>query len=155
MKNKWQCDNLEETAESAGQLLTEIKEQAGSLDKASVLALSGNLGAGKTTWVQKLAAHLGVVDQVNSPTFVLRKRYPLTDEVFKDLVHFDAYRLHSAQELADLGWREDTARADRLICVEWPERVREILPKEVWWLRFEVSDQNSRLIRVSKGRKDR
>jgi len=95
---------------------------------AVVVALEGNLGAGKTTFVQALGKELGVTDTMQSPTYVLMKSYPLLHEQFKTLVHIDAYRLEKPEEFAAL--RPETFLQDpaNLICIEWPERVVGMLP---------------------------
>lgn len=75
-------------------------------ETATVIALSGDLGAGKTTLTQELARQLGVTDTVISPTFVIMKEYAITRGPYTQLVHIDAYRLESAAELERLGWRD-------------------------------------------------
>ena len=90
---------------------------------AAVLALSGELGSGKTAFVKALAKELGVEETVTSPTFVIEKIYKLSHSRFKNLVHVDAYRLESAHELEVLGFKELLQNAENLVAIEWPERV--------------------------------
>jgi tRNA threonylcarbamoyladenosine biosynthesis protein TsaE len=97
---------------------------------ARIVALSGGLGAGKTTYVQTVAREFGVEDQVNSPTFVIEKIYTCTEGPFVRLVHIDAYRLKNAHELEILGWRDIAADGGNLILVEWPENVAELMPAD-------------------------
>jgi tRNA threonylcarbamoyladenosine biosynthesis protein TsaE len=103
-----------------------VKKDAG----AQLVLLEGELGAGKTTFVQALARSLGVKERVTSPTFVIQKTYALpssqTKHGFKRLVHIDAYRLNSLDDLRMLGWGECVADPHALILLEWPERVREV-----------------------------
>src|SRR4051812_10109093 len=96
---------------------------------ARIVALSGDLGAGKTTYVQTLAREFGVEDQVNSPTFVIEKIYECSEGPFVRLIHIDAYRLKNMHELEVLGWAEIVADKANLILIEWPENVAEILPE--------------------------
>ncbi len=104
---------------------------------ATVVALSGELGAGKTTFAQAVAEAFGVEEVVTSPTFVLEKIYALPvqeglkGQKFTRLVHIDAYRLRGVHELEHLGWRELLQDPGNLIVLEWPERVAEAVPKDV------------------------
>lgn len=109
----------------AKRVLAEIQKQN---QQATLLALTGELGAGKTTLVQALAADLGITETVNSPTFVIAKFYDATDDRFKRLIHIDAYRIESESELTVLGWDAMLADPDTLIVVEWPERIIGALP---------------------------
>jgi len=96
---------------------------------ATLIALVGELGAGKTTFVQALARELGVKEAVQSPTYVLMKRYGISNHPqFKTLVHIDAYRLEKAEEFAALKPEEFLNDPRALVCIEWPERVRGALP---------------------------
>lgn len=98
------------------------------LNRAALIALTGELGAGKTTFVQALARALGVTETVQSPTYVLMKSYPISYKQFTTLVHIDAYRLEKPEEFSAL--KSDTFLNDphNLVCIEWPERVTGKLP---------------------------
>lgn len=97
---------------------------------ATVVALYGNLGTGKTTFVQYFAKNLGIKKKVNSPTFVIMKRYRLKHKNFKNLFHFDAYRLKNEKELLHLGWKEIILDPGHLVFIEWPENIKKALPKK-------------------------
>lgn len=122
------------------ELSTLAKEVLGQLssyaDRATVLALQGPLGAGKTTFAQALARELGVEGSVQSPTYVLMKSYPTTHAVFSTLVHIDAYRLENPQEFLALKPEGFFKSPQTLVCIEWPERVAGILPKPDLTVRF-------------------
>jgi tRNA threonylcarbamoyladenosine biosynthesis protein TsaE len=107
-------------------------------ERATVLALSGDLGAGKTTFVQHLARTLGVADTITSPTFVIMKRYHTTDADFHTLIHIDAYRLESVDELTVLGFDHLLKEKGTIICIEWPERVAALVPPHAAHLSFEI-----------------
>jgi tRNA threonylcarbamoyladenosine biosynthesis protein TsaE len=93
-------------------------------DRATVVLLSGNLGAGKTAFVKVVAQTLGIEGVVNSPTFVLEKIYQIpNDERYQRLVHIDAYRLEGQEELAPLAFEEFLKDPKNLIMLEWPEKV--------------------------------
>jgi len=115
-----------------------IAALAASPRGATVLALSGDLGAGKTTFVQGLAAALGVTEKVTSPTFILEKIYPLSDQKWERLVHIDAYRLDGEYQLEALAWSETAADPGALIALEWPERIPGAIPESAIRLRFEI-----------------
>jgi tRNA threonylcarbamoyladenosine biosynthesis protein TsaE len=113
-------------------------------DAATVLALKGDLGAGKTTFTQALARELGVQDAVQSPTYVLMKSYPLelsdaganTNKKFTKLVHIDAYRLERPEEFDVLRPQEFLSDPHALVVVEWPEKLEGRLPKPDMTLAF-------------------
>ena len=113
----------------ADELLAAIGMEKGSAkERATVVALSGDLGAGKTTLTQAVARKLGVAESVISPTFVIMKMYYAKHDAYARLVHIDAYRLNSSAELERLGWGELIADPKNLILIEWPERVPEAIP---------------------------
>ena len=95
---------------------------------ATLVTLSGELGAGKTSFTQAVARALGVEGSVTSPTFVLMKVYTLSNAPFKRLVHIDAYRLQGGQDLPALGFDEVLTDSGNLVLLEWPEQVSDGLP---------------------------
>jgi len=97
-------------------------------EPATVIALRGDLGAGKTTFVQALARELGIEETIQSPTYVLMKSYPISYAQFTKLIHIDAYRLENAKEFAALKPEQFLNDPQTLICIEWPERVEGALP---------------------------
>lgn len=92
-------------------------------EKATLVTLSGELGAGKTAFAKEVAKTLGVEEIVTSPTFVLEKIYLLAGQPFQRLVHIDAYRLEDGDSLAPLGFDELMQDTGNLILLEWPEKV--------------------------------
>ncbi len=103
---------------------------------AAVIALSGDLGAGKTTFVQALGKELGIAETMQSPTYVLMKTYPIDYKQFTTLIHIDAYRLNGAKEFAALKPEVFLNDPKNLVCIEWPERAGEALPTPDITLRF-------------------
>lgn len=100
---------------------------------ALVIALSGELGAGKTTFVQGFMKGLGVRARIQSPTFVLWRAFSIPKKkgmYFMRAIHVDAYRLKSAKELEMLGFRKELSNPRAIIILEWPGKVKRILPKE-------------------------
>ncbi len=127
-----------QTLTTLADLVGEAKHFVASLvpapSGATLVTLSGELGAGKTAFVQEVARALGVEEVVTSPTFVLEKIYALPNyehrkSLFERLVHIDAYRLESGKELIPLGFDELMEDTDNLILLEWPEKVADMLPE--------------------------
>jgi tRNA threonylcarbamoyl adenosine modification protein YjeE len=104
-----------------------------------VIALRGDLGAGKTTFARALLRHLGVIDDVPSPTFTLLQTY---DTPRFSVSHFDLYRLQDSIELDELGW--DDALVDGVTLVEWPERALNRLPRDHLLLDFAANGDGVR-----------
>lgn len=103
-----------------------------------VLGLVGELGAGKTKFVQGLAKYLEVENTVNSPTFVLMKPYPTHHKKCKLLVHIDCYRLNSPKELLQLGLEEYLNDKRCLTVIEWADKIEKILPEKTIWIKFKL-----------------
>ena len=111
-------------------------------DTATILALRGNLGAGKTTFTQALARELGITETVQSPTYVLMKSYPISYKHLTTLVHIDAYRLETPEQFADLAPERFLHDPATLVVVEWPERVEGALPQPDLVLNFSADDSS-------------
>ena len=106
-------------------------------DSATIVTLVGELGSGKTTFVQEFAKKLGIKDVVQSPTYVLMKSYPFEGDRtsfgrprrYSRLIHIDAYRLESPAEFKTLRPEEFLNDPTALVLVEWPEKLGALLPK--------------------------
>lgn len=141
--------------------LEEIRNVAESLLKqygnpesehATIWALAGDLGAGKTTLVQALARTLGVEEIVTSPTFILEKIYPLEEQAYERLIHIDVYRFENPQELHQLNFDALIKDPKNLIVLEWPERVKTKLPSYTQWFDITIVNESTRRI-VARGSK--
>lgn len=125
--------------------VSQLRQQ---LEFGSIIALQGELGAGKTTFTQLLAKELGVTDQVLSPTFTLLKSYPLTND--QVLHHFDLYRLRSVAEVESLGIEEYLPDQKGITVIEWPEIIKDMLPPDhTLWIEFRIINENERELIVS------
>ncbi len=113
---------------------------------ARVFGLHGDLGAGNTTFMKGVAKAFGIEEDVTSPTFVIEKLFKLKGGQFDHLVHIDAYRLESSRELLNLGWKEISENPKNIIFIEWPEKVSDILPKDIENIYFTHVDENTREI---------
>jgi tRNA threonylcarbamoyladenosine biosynthesis protein TsaE len=122
-------------------------------DRAFVVGLSGDLGSGKTTFVQKIASFYEVKEKVTSPTFVLEKIYHLHAQKFEQLIHIDAYRIEESQELKTLDWYEIIKDSQNIIFIEWPERVKDTLSEVDVLITFKYIDEKKRAIICEYGGK--
>lgn len=116
---------------------------------ALVIGLSGDLGAGKTAFTKSLARAFGVTETVSSPTFVIARFYPLApNNKYAQLIHIDAYRIESTDELKPIGWEKLLQDEKNLILVEWPEKMKEKFPSDARIFQFTVVDETTRVIRA-------
>lgn len=136
--------DLEALKEEAGRFaLTLTPKESG----ATLVTLSGELGAGKTSFSQGAAEALGVEEAVTSPTFVLMKQYALRNKAFAKLIHMDAYRLDGGAALRPLGFSDALADPMNLILLEWPEKVADALPPADHHISLSVIPEGGRHIR--------
>lgn len=134
----------------AEEVLREI-HRVEAQEHATVIGLSGDLGAGKTAFVKCVADILGIEETITSPTFILEKIYTVPEnkifgERFSRLIHIDAYRLDSGSEMRALDWDTITSDPANIIFIEWPKQVAEIMPKQAISLSFEYVDEHTRTI---------
>lgn len=130
-------NNLVDTEKIAQNLLSNLGDK-------SILALSGNLGAGKTTFVKFLAKALGLEENITSPTFVLLKAYEIDFADFKKFVHVDCYRLDAKEDLADIGLQDYVADASNLVLIEWADKINNLPQDKVLHIRIEISGETAR-----------
>lgn len=130
----------------AGSLINDLKATSYQLQTATVVGLSGELGAGKTTFVKGIARAFGVREMVTSPTFVIMKVYTLVRQPWRRLLHIDAYRIESPEELRILGWDDIVTDRTNLIFVEWAEKVRSLLPCGYRAISFDVMGEDERRV---------
>ena len=120
---------------------------ARTLKGGTVVAMYGDLGAGKTAFVRGMARGMGLDCRVSSPTFTIVNEY-LGE---RELIHFDMYRLSSADELFDIGWEDYLIRGG-VCAVEWSERVSDALPEDTVWVDIaRGSGENDRIITITGG----
>ena len=128
--------SLQELDNAAAQFLKLVGEHA-------VIAFSGEMGAGKTTFIQALCRNLGIKVEVNSPTFSLVNEYftPVGDSIF----HFDLYRIETPDELFDMGY-EEYFFSGSLCLIEWPEKARNLIPEDALWVTIVIGENEARAI---------
>jgi tRNA threonylcarbamoyladenosine biosynthesis protein TsaE len=153
MQKTFVSNNARQTQE-LGRLLAE------ELRGGEIVCLSGEIGAGKTTFTQGLLEGLGVKGPYTSPTFVIMKKYCVTRNVKRetkkkelhasrftlcDVYHFDAYRV-GVPDILNLGWEEIVADKNKVVIIEWAERIMEIVPEYSLWINFKWMTENKRQV---------
>lgn len=124
----------EETKKLGKKLAKKIlKEPLGKT--AKILALTGELGSGKTTFIQGFFRGLEL-KRAPSPTFIIMRRSSLKNKKYKDVFHVDAYRLRKPEELKILEFGEVLKNPKNIVVIEWAEKIKKILLKNTVWLRF-------------------
>jgi tRNA threonylcarbamoyladenosine biosynthesis protein TsaE len=152
---------LKETAQIATDFAKTLPNEVNSeKTEATVVGLYGDLGSGKTTFMKYLVERFGVTETVQSPTFVIEKIYDLTpnpspcegegrrNKTFNKLIHIDAYRIEKAEEMLNLGWSEIIADPKNLICIEWPEKIADIMPEHTKIFFEHGEKENERKIKI-------
>ncbi len=109
-----------------------------------IFALSGDLGSGKTTFLQGFAKGFGIKNKIVSPTFILMRTYG-------NFYHLDLYRFEEnvEKEVENLGLFDLMKNSKNIIAIEWAEKIKEVLPKETVWIRFETLNENERKIEIT------
>ena len=141
---------MEYTTRSAKETHNLGKKLAKQLKGGEVLGLIGDLGAGKTTFTQGLAAGLSVKQKVTSPTFVLMKVYPTKHKTIKTLVHIDAYRIKTLADLEAIGASEYFNSKDSAVIIEWADLIAGLPQKKYLKISFGNADNQTRKITINK-----
>lgn len=134
-------NSLEDLEMAAYKFMTEM-------DDFTVFAFYGQMGAGKTTFINELCRQLGVeTDTTNSPSFAIINEYR-SDTTAELIYHFDCYRLENEQEAIDIG-AEDYFDSGAVCLIEWPERIEGLLPDDTVRVDLTVNDDETRLLKVT------
>ena len=136
MNNTFEINSIEGLSE-VSRCIVEMREFS------NIVAFYGPMGAGKTTLIKNLCHSLGVVDEVNSPTFALVNEY--VSRKGEPIYHFDFYRITRTAEALDIGFY-DYIDSGCLCIMEWPENIEEIIPEETLRVRISVSPDGSRVL---------
>lgn len=147
---KFDLENIEKIS---NRIINYLKTQ--NFDSATVLALHGDLGAGKTTLTQNISSVLGVQSIVNSPTFVIQKKYKIINDLYNNLIHIDAYRINDVEEVKILGLEKEFNKKENLIIIEWPLNIKDVLPNNIINIYLDHTEEESvREIRIEKQGED-
>ncbi len=131
-------ENITKSTEETKKLAFEIAKK---IKPGTTVALYGDLGSGKTTFTRYFVQALGIENRVQSPTFVVARKYG-------DINHVDLYRLTTEEEAVDIGIEEMLEDIDKITIVEWPEIVEKLLPEGTVKIYFEYIDENTRKITI-------
>lgn len=135
---------MNKTSHSPEETISIAREFSKKIKPGTVIALTGNLGSGKTTFIKGLAMGFGLEDAgaITSPTFALMHIYPSNPQVY----HFDLYRLDTVKDVQDIGFEEFINEPNTVTCVEWAEKAGELMPKDTVRISFEVTGDTERRI---------
>ncbi|MBL7141782.1 tRNA (adenosine(37)-N6)-threonylcarbamoyltransferase complex ATPase subunit type 1 TsaE [Patescibacteria group bacterium] len=135
------------------------KKLAQNFCGGEIIGLIGELGTGKTVFIKGLAQGLGIKKTITSPTFVLMKVYPISNQprskasllrgrqsAVKNFVHVDAYRLSSGKDLIDIGLKDWLGKSDTVTVIEWADRAMDILPKNSIIIKLKTGEKNNERI---------
>lgn len=138
-----QIPNLEALPQAAKEFVEIIDPER------TVIAFNGEMGAGKTTFINALCRELGVEEDITgSPTFAIINEYR-SDTTAELIYHFDLYRIESAEEAFDIGV-EDYFDSGCLCLLEWPEKIADILPEDIINVTLSVNPDNSRTLTIEQ-----
>jgi tRNA threonylcarbamoyl adenosine modification protein YjeE len=144
--------NVSDTRELAHILSREILFTKLGNEKAVVLGLVGELGAGKTAFTKEFIKTAGVKEKVSSPTFLIMRGFDLKSKktCFKKIYHIDAYRIEP-EDLLKLGLKEIINDPENIVMVEWADKVRKIMPRGTFWINFKHGkNENERNITFNR-----
>lgn len=116
--------------------------------KTLILALQGELGGGKTTFLKGLAKGLGVKGKILSPTFIIFRKFQIKNPKFKNFYHFDCYRIKKLNEILGLGFKMIIENPKNIVAIEWANKIKKILPKETLWINFKFKKPKEREIEI-------
>ena len=117
-------------------------------NKGGIIALIGDLGSGKTTFVQGIASGLGITERVLSPTFIFIRQHKIPNSE-RILHHIDLYRVEDYQNINQLGLDEIIANPDNIALIEWAEKIGKILPQTATIIKIDRISENSRRITIN------
>lgn len=140
--------NPKQTEELGKKLAKFFLKSSFSASRAVIIGLSGELGSGKTTFLKGFAKGLGIKEKILSPTFIIMRKFSIRNSKFQTFYHFDCYRLKKASELLNLGFKKIISEPKNIICLEWLEKMRKILPQNTLIIKFDFIDLKTRKIGI-------
>jgi tRNA threonylcarbamoyladenosine biosynthesis protein TsaE len=113
-----------------------------------ILALEGELGGGKTTFLKGFAKSLGIKEKILSPTFIILRRFQIPNTKFQNFYHLDCYRIKNSKEILDLGFSEIIKNPKNIVAIEWADKIKKILPKRIILISFKIKSKNEREMKI-------
>lgn len=158
MVNKYFLTNSPSQTKKLGESLANEILKTITGKKAIVLGLSGELGSGKTTFLQGFARGLGIKHKILSPTFIIMRRLEVkpphacggltSAKTTKNFYHIDCYRIEKPKEILDLGFKKIIAGSKNIVAIEWAEKIKDIVPQNTIWINFNLISKNIRKIEI-------
>lgn len=146
MKKQYITSNSAQT-KKLGEILAKKILKTRPKKSALVIGLEGELGTGKTTFLQGFAKGLGIREKILSPTFVIMKKFKiLRENIVHWFYHIDCYRIQKPKELLDFGFKEIISNPENLIVIEWADCIKKIIPKNAIWIKFVFMNEKKRKI---------
>lgn len=155
MKKQYLTGSYRQTKKLGEKLAEEILKSK-PLKRAFIIGLEGELGGGKTTFLQGFAKGLGIKEKILSPTFIIIRKFQIPKSKFKILklkyfYHIDCYRIQKPEDLLVLGLREIISNPQNIVTIEWADCIKKILPKDILILKFKfIDDKKRKIIFLSK-----
>ncbi len=154
--------NCKETQKLGEKLAKEVLRQAQDKSHAFILGLKGDLGGGKTTFLQGFAKGLGVKEKILSPTFVIMKKFKIPKRPLdikrpvghftgrKFFYHVDCYRIKNEKDILELNFKNIISDPKNIVAIEWPSRIKKLLPKSAIIIEFSFINEKGRKITWKK-----
>jgi len=148
MREKYLTTSPDQTKKLGEILAKEVlkTKQKGAL----IFGLEGDLGGGKTTFLQGFAKGLGIKEKILSPSFIVMRKFQIPNPKFQTFSHIDCYRISKPKEVLDLGFKEIISNPKNIVAIEWSDHVRKIIPEDSLIIKFELANKNKRKIVINK-----
>lgn len=117
--------------------------------EAVIIGLVGDLGSGKTTFLKGFAKGLGIKEKILSPSFIIMRRFDISNSRFMNFYHIDCYRIKKPKEILALGFQEIISNPQNIISIEWADKIKKILPQKTIFLNFKFKEKNKRMVRMN------
>jgi len=138
----------ERETKKLGEKIAEKILKKGPIKIATILALKGDLGGGKTTFLKGVAKGLGIKEKILSPTFIILRKFQIPNSKFQRFYHLDCYRTEKPKEILNLGFKEILENPKNIVAIEWADRIEKILPKKVLQINFKFLGKKEREILI-------
>lgn len=140
--------NKASETQEKGYLLAQEVLKVENNERAVIILLEGELGAGKTTFLQGFAKGLGIKKKIQSPTFIIMNHFKIIHNKFKDYYHFDCYRLNSEDDLEIFNFPEIYSNPQNIICLEWASNIQKAIPSQVIKIKIIIKNDGGRDIKI-------
>jgi len=147
MREKYLTTSPDQT-KKLGEILAKEVLKTEAKKTAFVFGLEGDLGGGKTVFLQGFAKGLGIRQKILSPTFIIMRKFQIPNPKFQTFSHIDCYRISKPKEVLDLGFKEIISNPKNIVAIEWSDRIRKIIPEDSLIIKFELVNKKKRKISI-------